>query len=191
MSLCTAACYADVATLVEPCLSCHGNNGVSTEPDVPSIASYSEEYFSLSMDMYMKQERPCIETEYRTGSRKGLKTDMCEIVKGLGEHDIELMAAYFASQKFVPAPQTYDVEWAKTGEALHMAKCDECHSEAGRLPSDNAGILGGQKMSYLREQIRFVRDGKRFTSKKMKRRLDALGDAEIEALVNYYGSIRQ
>ncbi len=191
LSCSTAAFSADLAALIEPCVACHGKQGVSTEADVPSIASYSEEYFTLSMDMYMKKERPCIATEYRTGDRKGLKTDMCEIVEGLGEDEIQSLAEYFARQKFVPTQQAYDVEWAKTGEVLHMIKCDECHGNAGRQPSDNAGILGGQKMSYLREQIQFVREGKRFTSKKMKRRLDALGDSEIEALVNFYGSIRQ
>lgn len=45
-------------------------------------------------------------------------------------------------------------------------------------------------MDYLREQIKFVRDGKRFTSKKMRLRLEALGDEEMEAVVHYYGSIQ-
>ncbi len=191
MTLSGTACAADVAILVEPCAACHGEGGASGEVDVPTIAGYSEEYFTQSMEMYMNADRPCVETEYRSGSRKGLKTSMCEVVKGLGEGDIQLMAEYFARQKFIPTVQAYDVEWAKTGEVIHQTRCDECHSKAGRDPDDNAGMLGGQKMSYLREQIRFVRDGKRFTSKKMKRRLDALGNAEIEALVNYYGSIRQ
>jgi sulfide dehydrogenase cytochrome subunit len=191
VALSGAACAADVAKVAEPCAACHGEGGVSTEADVPTIAGYSEEYFTQSMDMYMNADRPCVETEYRSGSRKGLKTSMCEVVKGLGEGDIQLMAEYFARQKFVPTVQAYDAEWAKTGKVIHETKCDECHSDAGREPDDNAGMLGGQKMSYLREQIGFVREGKRFTSKKMKRRLDALGNAEIEALVNYYGSIRE
>lgn len=189
VSLSSAASAADVVKLIESCFTCHGKGGVSTEADVPSIASYSEEYFSLSLDMYLKKERPCIETEYHAGSKKGLKTDMCEIVKDLRESDIQLMGKYFSRQKFVRTPQAYDAELAKKGEEIHISKCDECHGEAGGLPSDNAGILGGQKMSYLREQIKFVRDGKRYTSKKMKLLLEALDDADIEALVNYYGSL--
>lgn len=189
MSISYAASAADVAKLVEPCFICHGNGGVSTEADVPSIAGYSEDYFSQSLDMYVRKERPCVETEYHAGSKKGVKTDMCEIVKDLGEGDIQLMGTYFAGQKFVRTPQVYDAELAKIGREIHMDQCDECHSKAGSLPSDNAGILGGQKMSYLREQIKFVRDGKRFTSRKMKRLLEQFNDAEIEAVVHYYGSI--
>lgn len=189
MSFSYAASAADVAKLVEPCFTCHGKGGVSNEADVPSIAGYSEDYFNLSLDMYVTKERPCVETEYHAGSKKGFKTDMCEIVKDLSESDIQLMGQYFARQKFVRTPQIYDAELARKGEAIHISKCDECHSKAGSLPSDNAGILGGQKMSYLREQIKFVRDGKRFTSKKMKMLLEVLDDAEIEAVVHYYGSI--
>jgi cytochrome subunit of sulfide dehydrogenase len=181
---------ADMANMVEPCSSCHGIGGVSSEAEVPSIAGYSEDYFSYSLDMYLKQERPCIEAEYHSGSMKGKKTNMCEIVKNISEEDIDLMAIYYARQKFVRAKQTYDTDLAKQGEEIHKEKCDECHSESGSSPSDNAGILGGQKMDYLREQIKFVKEGKRFTSKKMKLRLENLDGRDIEAITHYYGSIQ-
>jgi sulfide dehydrogenase cytochrome subunit len=142
------------------------------------------------LDTYLKDERPCVETEYPSGSKKGQKTSMCEIVKDMSENDIELMAVYFSKQIFVRTPQAYDAELAKKGEAIHLDKCDECHSKSGASPDDNAGILGGQKMDYLREQLKFVREGKRFTSKKMKKRLEAFDDAGIEAVVHYYGSIQ-
>jgi sulfide dehydrogenase cytochrome subunit len=181
---------ADVTKMVEPCFSCHGTDGVSTEAKVPTIAGYSEDYFSFSLDMYQKEERPCIETEYPTGSKKGLKTNMCEIIKDMSEGDIELMAEFFAKQKYVRTQQPFDPELAKKGEQIHINKCDECHSKVGSSPDDNAGYLGGQKMDYLREQLKFVREGKRFTSKKMKKRLEAFDDAGIEAVVHYYGSIQ-
>jgi sulfide dehydrogenase cytochrome subunit len=190
VSLSNAISAADVAKMVEPCLICHGKDGVSIDAEVPTIAGYSEDYFTFSLDMYKKEERPCIEAEYPAGSKKGLKTSMCEIVKDMSESDIELMGVYFAKQKFVRTPQTYDAELAKKGEAIHLSKCDECHSKSGTSPYDNAGILGGQNMDYLREQLKFVRDGKRFTSKKMKKRLEVFDDAGIEAVVHYYGSIQ-
>ncbi len=188
LSLSSTLSAADVVSLIESCSTCHGKGGVSTHDDVPTIAGYSEDYFSQSLEMYLRRERPCVETEYRVGRRKGLKTDMCKIVQGMREKDIEMMGQYFSRQKFVRTPQKYDAELAKKGEAIHMSRCDECHSDAGTLPSDNAGILGGQKMSYLREQIRFVRDGQRYTSRKMRLLLEALDEEELEAVVNYYGS---
>ena len=189
MALVNTAYATDVTRMVEPCFDCHGKNGVSTEAKVPTIAGYSEDYFTYSLDMYQKQDRPCVATEYPGGSKKGQKTDMCEIVKDMSEADIELMGKYFAKLAFVRSQQSFDAEMAKKGEAIHLEKCDECHGEAGGDPEDNAGLLGGQKMDYLREQIGFVRNGQRFTSKKMRLRLEALGESEMEAVVQYYGSI--
>lgn len=83
-----------------------------------------------------------------------------------------------------------DVKLARIGEEIHVSKCDECHRDAGSSSEDNAGYPGGQKMDYLREQIRFVRNGERFTSKKMRLRLEAPDDGELEAVVHYYGSIQ-
>jgi cytochrome subunit of sulfide dehydrogenase len=190
MSFLNPASAANVAKMVEPCFACHGEGGVSAEAEVPSIAGYSEDYFVYSLELYQKKERPCVEAEYHAGSNKGQKTSMCEIVKGMSEREIEQMSEYFADQEFVRSRQTYDVELARKGEDIHISKCEECHSKAGSSPSDNAGFLGGQKMDYLREQLKFVRDGRRFTSKKMRLRLEALGDAEMEAVVQYYGSIQ-
>jgi sulfide dehydrogenase cytochrome subunit len=184
------ALAADVDKMVEPCFACHGNNGVGTETKVPTIAGYSEGYFGFSLGMYKKSERPCVEVEYPGGSKKGLKTNMCEIMKEFSESDIDQIGEYFSRQKFVRTVQKFDPELAKKGEVIHMNKCDPCHSKAGSSPSDNIGILGGQKMDYLREQIKFVKEGKRFTSKKMKIRLDGLNDEELEAVVHYYGSIQ-
>jgi sulfide dehydrogenase cytochrome subunit len=190
MSSANPASAADVSKMIEPCFACHGKSGISSEAEVPSIAGYSEDYFVYSLELYQKKERPCIEAEYHAGSMKGQRTSMCEIVRGMSETEIEQMSEYFSDQEFIRSRQTYDVELAKKGEEIHLSKCDECHSKAGSSPSDNAGFLGGQKMDYLREQIKFVRDGKRFTSKKMRMRLEALGDDEMEAVVHYYGSIQ-
>jgi sulfide dehydrogenase cytochrome subunit len=184
------ASAADVEKLVESCFACHGKNGVSTEVKVPTIAGYSSDYFGFSLSMYSRSERPCVDVEYPGGSKKGVKTNMCEIVKGFGESEIDQIGDYFEKQKFVRSVQNFDPELAKKGEAIHFDKCEVCHTKSGSSPADNIGILGGQKMDYLREQIRFVKDGKRFTSKKMKLRLDALSDQDMEAVVHYYGSFQ-
>ncbi len=185
-----SASAADVNKLVEPCFSCHGKEGSSTEADVPSIASFSDQYMSNTLNNYRNKVRPCIETEYRSNGKKGQKTSMCAIAKDLSESDIQQIAEYFAAQTFVRTPQKFDAELAKKGKGVHKLRCDSCHGEGGTLPGDNAGILGGQKMAYLREQIKLFKEGKRPMAKKMKPKLEALSDADIEAVINYYGSIQ-
>ncbi|MBU1776699.1 MAG: c-type cytochrome, partial [Gammaproteobacteria bacterium] len=185
-----AATAADVNKLIEPCTACHGKDGNTTEADVPNIAGYSVEYFASAFKKYNKQERPCVETEVRSGSGKGTKTDMCKSIKDLSEGDLNQIAEYFAGKTFVRTAQTTDPALVKKGKSIHEKKCENCHSEAGSFPSDNAGMLGGQKMSYLKSQLKLFREGKRPMTKKMKPKLESLDDAEIEAVVHYYGSIQ-
>lgn len=190
LSLSSATSAADTAKLVEPCITCHGKDGNNTETNVPSIASYSADYISKSLKLYQQKAIPCVETEIRSGSHKGTKSDMCKSVKDLSESDIQQIGEYFAGKTFIRTAQTFDASLAKRGKAVHSNKCDSCHSEAGTVPDDNAGILGGQKMAYLKQQIKFFKEGKRPVSKKMKPKLESLDDADIEAIIHYYGSIQ-
>lgn len=190
LTLSPAASAAEASKVVETCFACHGKNGVSTEAKIPSIASYSEEYLAGSLKKYQKKERPCVEVEYPSGSKKGTKSDMCKIAAGLSAGDIAQIGEFFVEQTFVRAPQQFDAELAKQGKAIQNTKCYTCHSESGSVPSDHAGILAGQKIAYLRQQIKFFKEGKRPMSAKMKPKLESLDDAQIEAVLNYYGSIQ-
>jgi len=190
LSLTSAASAADVTKLVEPCFDCHGKDGNSTEADVPSIASFSEEYMGGSLKKYQDKARPCVETEIRSGSKKGTKTDMCKIAAALGAGDITQIGEYFAAQTFVRTVQPFDAELAKKGRKVYKLKCYTCHGDNGSLPGDHAGILAGQKMAYLREQLKHFREGKRPMPKKMKPKMDALDDEAVEAVIHYYGSIQ-
>ncbi|MBI3605103.1 MAG: c-type cytochrome [Nitrospirae bacterium] len=190
LSLATSAWAADVNKLVENCANCHGQDGASTESDVPIIAGYSAPYMSDSMTAYKKKERPCPETKYRSGEKKGTKTEMCQIVKDLSDTDIRQAAQYFAGKKFVRARQSFDPALAKKGKEIHERSCEKCHAEGGSLASDDGGILAGQWMPYLEETFKEYESGKRPMPKKMKPKMDKLDKAAVDALINYYGSFK-
>jgi len=176
------------AQLVESCFACHGTNGNNTEADVPNIASYSAFYLTGSLKKFKEKLRPCVETEIRSGDKKGSKTDMCQIAAGLSDSDIAQLGDYFAAQTFVPALQTFDAELANKGKVIQEKKCSTCHDKDGALPGDNAGILAGQKIDYLRQQVKFFKEGKRPMHKRMKPKLEALDESEVEAVVNFFAS---
>ena len=190
MSLSTVASAADAPKAAETCVACHGKDGNSTDANVPSIASYSEEYLERSLTRYKNKERPCVESEYLFGSKKGTKTDMCKVAGELSESDVTQIGAYFVAQTFVRTPQTVDAELAKKGKSVYKLKCYTCHSEDGGFPGDHAGILAGQKMAYIRQQIKFFKEGKRPAPKKMLPKLEALSDGDVEAVIHYFGSIQ-
>jgi sulfide dehydrogenase cytochrome subunit len=182
---------ADVNKLVETCANCHGKGGASTESEVPIIGGYSSEFLVNNLKAYKSQERACPETEYKAGSKKGSKTDMCKMVKDLKDDDIKQVAQYFSKQKFVRAKQQkFDSALAAKGKEVHEIYCEKCHSEGGTVAKDEAGMPAGQWMPYLKHAFDEFNTGKRPITKKMKAKMDELESADIDALINYYGSFK-
>jgi len=190
LALVVRAAAADVDKLVTECAECHGKEGSSKDKDVPIIGGMSSAYIVQTMGIYKEKKRPCPETKYREGANKGKKTDMCRVAKKLSDEDIKQLGAYYASKKFVRAVQTADPALAKQGAKVHEKKCEKCHSESGSMASDDSGILAGQWMPYLSETMKEYLEGKRPMDKKMKPKIETLKPADVEALVNYYGSFK-
>jgi sulfide dehydrogenase cytochrome subunit len=181
---------ADVEKLVAICADCHGKAGASNESDIPIIGGYSSGFLVNNLEAYQTKDRDCPQTKFRTGSNKGKKTDMCQIVKDLGPDDIKTIAIYFSEQDFVRAKQKFDPVLAKKGKNLHEDYCEKCHSNGGTESEDDTGLLAGQWLPYLRQTLKEFKTGKRPTPKKMKAKLKQVSDADLEALVNYYGSFK-
>jgi len=185
-SLIPAAQAADIEQLVQGCNECHGDNGVSQEPHIPTIAGIPE--FNLyDMLLSYQEGRKARTVNYVQGdtSRQG---NMTEALKGLPEQEIEALAAHYASLPFVPAKQPVDAALAAKGAEIHESQCEKCHSEGGSAAIDEASILAGQWKPYLREAMQHYIDGDREGEKNMVDRLKALSTAELDALVEYYAS---
>lgn len=184
------AMAADLSNLVETCAACHGKDGVSTDPEVPTIAGLSPGYFEYNLAVYQKKERPCPEVKFGSGPNKGKKTDMCEVAKGLNDSDVAQVGKFFAGKKFIKANQPSDSTLAKKGKAIHDKNCEKCHANSGTEAKDDAGVLAGQWTNYLRKTFQEYKAGKRHMEQKMKPRIQELDEADIEALLNYYASVK-
>ena len=179
---------AEVDKLVEECSYCHGKDGASSEPKIPTIGGASEYFLSDTMAVYKDKARPCPETEYPAGPEKGTKTDMCKEVAKLSDDDIDALAKFYASKPFVRAKQDFDAEKAEMGKKIHEHHCEKCHADGGSSKEDDAGILAGQWMPYLEHSFKEFTSGERDMPKKMKPKIKKLDASEIDALINYYGS---
>jgi sulfide dehydrogenase cytochrome subunit len=169
---------ASAEALSYTCMGCHGADGVSTGPGIPTIAGIPESNFVDVMNAYKSGE--------------AYSTIMGRIATGYSDEEIEAMAKYFSKQKFKPAMQTVDAASAKKGAELHDKYCEKCHSEGGSVADDEASILAGQWQPYLQWTLNDVLAGKRKIDKKMKKQLKRLheeaGDAGVTAVTNYYAS---
>ncbi|MDH3715058.1 MAG: c-type cytochrome [Gammaproteobacteria bacterium] len=175
---------------IQACMDCHGQDGVSTESDVPVIAGASAQYIIDSMVAYADGDRPATESKYRSGDTGRAPTDMAKIAKELDEDAIEEIANYFADKEFVPREQEFDAEKAAAGAKVHKRHCEKCHEDGGRSADDDAGILAGQWMPYMRQSFDEYASGDRTMPKKMKPKMEKLDEADIEALIHYYGSLQ-
>ena len=186
-----AFALAGTAAAAEPeqaCADCHGKDGASTESDVPIIGGLSEAYLNDAMSAYRDSKRPCAESAWRAGDKKRPKTDMCKIAAKLSADETAAIAKDLAADPFVRAKQKFDPAKAATGKKVHDAACEKCHSEGGALADDDAGILAGQWMPYLKETFAQYSSGARPQPEKMKVKFNALKPDELEALLHYYAS---
>ena len=188
--LATSVSAADVAKLIEDCDSCHGKDGASTEPEIPIIGGISALVLNDTMIAYKEEDRPCPETEYPTGAKKGQKTTMCKLSADLSEDDIKQLGDHYAGKPFVRAKQKFDPALAAKGKPVHDDLCEKCHEEGGSLASNDAGILAGQWMPYMRHAFQTYSSGERPMTKKMKKKYEKLSDEDIEALIHYYASMQ-
>lgn len=67
----------------QPCVACHGQNGISLSPTWPTLAGQHEDYLVQALMQY----------------RSGIRTDviMAEFVSSLSDAEVELLAQYYAN----------------------------------------------------------------------------------------------
>jgi cytochrome subunit of sulfide dehydrogenase len=153
--------------LADTCAGCHGPNGESAGPATPNLAGISATYFTDSM-LYF-QALPKGE-DYAEGARPA--TVMNRIAKGYTEEQIEAMAVLFASMPVYKADVPHDAAKAKAGTPVYEDACSKCHDEGGSLPDDDAGILAGQWLPWLKYSMEDFRAGHREMPRKMRNELE-------------------
>ena len=188
MSFFASASAADVDAMMENCNGCHGDNGVSQWGDVPTIAGIDAFTHADALYIYRDEDRPCSESEYRQGDTSRPATTMCAVTADMSDDDIEAIAEAYAELPFVAAAQEFDAGLAEAGKAIHEDACDRCHSEGGSNVDDEASILAGQWMPYLKQSFADYASGDRDQDKKMKEKMDALSPDDVKALLHFYAS---
>jgi cytochrome c553 len=125
--------YEQGEALAKNCVECHGANGNSILPGVPSLAGQQPLYFIAATQAYLH------------GTRE--MSGMEETLRGLSKTDIEKLALYYASQAPQPreAPPIGD---PAAGEPL-SAQCGGCHGAGGVSHDAATPSLAGQDPDYL------------------------------------------
>lgn len=152
------------------CAACHGEQGVSGNPTIPSLAGQDAQYLAAAT------------RAYKDGSRK--EETMKAVVAALSDRTIGDLAAYYASQE----PRSPKVEKPLT-LAEWVQRCDRCHGVSGNSTDPGMPALAAQRAEYLAKGLRAYQTGARKASV-MAAMSGALTDADVEALAAHYARQR-
>lgn len=172
---------------VYACLGCHGFDGISRNPDVPTIAGASVFYLENQLLLFQGGDRPCVGDIYASVPGAPAR-DHCALVADLSESDIELVSTHFSEQPFRPAPQPVDASRAEAGAVIYRQSCARCHTEGGANPDDDAGMLAGQWEPYLLRALTDLRDERRLQPESMAWETRKLSDDDIRSLAAFFVS---
>jgi cytochrome c553 len=155
------------------CAPCHGPDGNSTNPQIPSIAGQPKLFLENQLILFREELR---------------KSDqMLPVVKGLKDAEITKLAEHFSK---LPAKgmeaAAADPKLMKIGvEKAKALRCGVCHlsdfSGQSQIPR-----LAGQREAYLEAEMRAYRDGKRTGGDTiMAAALYGVTDADVKALAHF------
>ena len=171
--------FGDHAGIIATCEACHGKDGVSSSGEIPTIAGISAFLLADYLYAFHDGARTCDDAVYQ---------GMCTTISDLSDDKIEELGEYFGGLSFKAADQVFDADKAAAGAEIHEAKCAKCHTEGGSNPDDDASILAGQWLPYLKASLSKFVAGTREQPGPMQRKTADLSDADVEALAHYYAS---
>jgi cytochrome subunit of sulfide dehydrogenase len=176
---------ATAAMLANTCAGCHGTNGVSGGPAMPTIAGMPAEYLDTVMADFKSGERP--------------STIMGRIAKGYDKKETTLISKYFAGKKWESASsasqsqnrQKINAGLAKKGKKLvKKAKCGKCHEDDGVAQDEDTPRMAGQWLEYLIFKMEDLKNKHLDVpqEKKMKKGIAKLSLSELVAVAHFYAS---
>lgn len=161
----------------QTCVACHGPEGNSASPAIPSLAGQPAQFIATQLVMF------------REGRRKDAQ--MSPFATGLANADLNNLAAYFAAQKLVLPTREAPSATAEVGARLaQQFNCTQCHGPA-LMGQQHIPRLAGQQMDYLKTQLLGFKASTRFDMDgQMTSAVQALSEADIATLADYLSALK-
>jgi len=181
----------DGKALAAACAGCHGDQGNSKRPGVPSLTRLTTDYLKIAINAY------------KNGDRKHAL--MHFFVNPLSDDDISKLALYYALQTPEMAvnanadnsnnhnsrnnSNSNSNNSDNNAEALAdiIPSCAACHGDNGNSQSSPTPSLAGQDEDYLKMAITHYQSGQR-QHDDMRKATAELAPASIDQLARYYAS---
>jgi cytochrome c553 len=172
----SAACLAQPNTPV--CAGCHGPDGNSVTPGIPSIAGQPKLFVENQLILFREELRR--------------SPVMLPVVKGMKDPEIIKLAEHYSKLPAKPVPgASVDKKLFLAGQGLaKKLRCGICHLSDFR-GQNQIPRLGAQREEYLDAEMRAYRDNKRSGGDTiMAATLYGVKDDEIRALAHFLSRSR-
>ena len=161
-----------------PCLACHGANGQSTIPEVPSLGGQPAFYLTIQLLMFREKLR--------------VVEPMNQVMQGFKDDDLRDMAASLAKLP-PPEPPAGPVDPARVERAralIDQHRCNFCHNR-DYSGEQNVPRLAGQREDYLVKALReYKNNTRRGYDASMADVLYLVSDEEILDLAYFLSRLR-
>jgi cytochrome c553 len=157
------------------CAACHGENGVSAMPGIPSLAGQQDQFIQWQLVFFRSGRRP--------------NPAMAPLVADLSDEDVRNLGAYFASLPYntKTATETPNAEQAAKGKTVAgQHRCASCHLDSFR--GDRAApAIADQREDYLVKALTDYRSAARPSVgvAAMTEAAAGLNDDQIAAVSHY------
>jgi cytochrome c553 len=131
-----------------PCLACHGANGQSAIPEVPSLGGQPDFYLTVQLLMFREKLR--------------VVEPMNQVMQGFKDDDLRDMAAFLTKlPPPEPAGDSMDAARMERARALiEQHRCNFCH-QGNYSGEENVPRLAGQREDYLVKALREYKNNTR------------------------------
>jgi cytochrome c553 len=160
------------------CVACHGANGQSTIPEVPSLGGQPTFFLTIQLFMFREKLR--------------VVEPMNQMMQGLSDDDLRTMAAYLAKlPPPEPAGDRSDPAREERAQALiEQHRCNFCHN-SNYSGEQNIPRLAGQREDYLVKSMREYKNNlRRGYDASMADVLYSISDEQILDLAHFLARLR-
>ncbi|HEV3018099.1 MAG TPA: c-type cytochrome [Burkholderiaceae bacterium] len=161
----------------EVCTTCHGTDGHSPNPLIPSLAGQPPLYIYYQLLQFREHRR--------------INELMSPFAAKLTDTDMKDIAAYYSEQKALGPSPTTDQAGSESGQAVVARNhCDSCHTStfAGQ---NQIPRLAGLPYDYLVKQLRGFKSGERSDiDGTMSEAAQPLSDQDITDVSRFLAGLR-
>ena len=158
------------------CFACHGQNGNSTNPSVPSLSAQPAQFIATQLIMFREKRRT--------------NPLMSPMAAPLTNPEISELGKYFAAQpRAVPQAKPAEDVMAAGRRITDQYNCVACHG-ATLHGQQHIPRLAGQQADYLRTQLQGFKAGTRFDMDgNMTAAAQPLTAPDIDVLAQYLAAL--